>query len=111
MPVRMKTRLLWMSPPKIRVWFFSGTTEVSASRFLMRGELIGDLVLGAERVERGDELVGREGEHVDAGGDKRAAEAAPAGNQSRGRQRRPGTRLGVRSSFVIVSLMFLHRRE
>jgi hypothetical protein len=41
MPVRMRVRLFWMRPPSTRVWLFSKTTEVSASRLVKRGELIG----------------------------------------------------------------------
>ena len=40
-PIRMRVRLFWMRPPSTRVWLLSSTTEVSASRFVKRGELIG----------------------------------------------------------------------
>src|SRR5260370_13266624 len=41
MPVRMKVRLFWMRPPRTRVWLLRSTTEVSASRLVKRGELMG----------------------------------------------------------------------
>src|SRR5882724_10468468 len=41
MPVRIRVRLFWMRPPSTRVWLLSRTTEVSASRLVKRGELIG----------------------------------------------------------------------
>src|SRR5215470_13497346 len=41
MPVFWKVRVVWMRPPSTRVWLFRRTTEVSASRFRKRGELIG----------------------------------------------------------------------
>src|SRR4026207_1894332 len=41
MPIRMLVRRFWMRPPSTRVWLFSSTTEVSASRLVNRGELMG----------------------------------------------------------------------
>src|ERR1700730_3635978 len=41
MPTRIRVRLFWMRPPNTRVWLFSSTTDVSASRLVKRGELIG----------------------------------------------------------------------
>ncbi len=41
MPIRIRVRLFWMRPPSTRVWLFSSTTEVSASRLVKRGELMG----------------------------------------------------------------------
>src|SRR5260370_40418932 len=46
MPLFSLVRLFWMSPPRTSVWLLSSTTDVSASRLLKLGELIGGGAVG-----------------------------------------------------------------
>src|SRR6266446_10244924 len=46
MPLLSLVRLFWMSPPRTSVWLLSRTTDVSASRLLKLGELIGGGAVG-----------------------------------------------------------------
>src|SRR5499427_3225507 len=41
MPTLMYVRRVWMRPPRTRVWLLRRTTDVSASRLVKRGELMG----------------------------------------------------------------------
>ena len=58
-----------MSPPRTSVWLLSSTTEVSASRLVKRGELVGRRLVFADLVDLLLDVEGHRALLADARGD------------------------------------------